>query len=264
VQGITEFLPISSSAHLILVDPAMNALGLPVPVHTAAEKLVLDVSVHVGTLVAVILYFARDVGTMIGGAVELAMGRWTPGARLALLIILGTIPVVIVGAAFKSEITDTFRNTETIAWTTLIFGVVLYLADRRGALLRRMQDLRWGHAILIGASQILALVPGVSRSGITMTAARGLGYEREDAAKFSMLLSIPTIMGAGLLAALDLRDMGNVALGHEALLAAALACVSALAAIALLMRWLERAGFTPFVVYRVVLGGALLLWLYAG
>lgn len=263
MQGITEFLPISSSAHLILVDPAMAALGLPVPVHTASEKLVLDVSVHVGTLVAVALYFARDVATMVGGAVELVRGRWTPGARLALLIVLGTIPVVVVGATFKSEITDTFRNVEAIAWTTLIFGLVLYFADRRGAM-RRMENLRWGHALVIGASQILALVPGVSRSGITMTAARGLGYEREDAARFSMLLSIPTIAGAGLLAALDLREMGDVALGREALLAAALACVSALGAIALLMRWLERASFTPFVVYRVALGLALLLWLYAG
>ncbi len=128
--------------------------------------------------------------------------------------------------------------------------------------MRDLRDLRWGDATLIGLAQIAALIPGASRSGVTMTAGRLLGFERQDAARFSMLLSIPTILGAGTLATLDLMEAGDVALTGAALLAACLSFLAALVAIALLMRWLRRADFTPFVIYRILLGGGLLVWLY--
>jgi len=263
VQGITEFLPISSSAHLLLLDPAMRALGLPVPEHTPAEKLVLDVAVHIGSLFAVIVFFFSDVRRMVAGAVELAAGRLTEGGRLALLVVLATIPVVVVGGLFKDEIAESLRTNVLIAATTLVFGLALYVADRYPTAARSFTELTWINALVIGAAQTLALIPGVSRSGITMTAARALGYDRTAAARFSLLLSIPTILGAGVVAAIDLQAMGNVGLGRDAALAAVLAFLSALAAIALMMRWLERASFTPFVVYRVLLGAVLLVWLYA-
>ena len=151
-----------------------------------------------------------------------------------------------------------------IAWTTLGFGVLLYVADKAAGQLRRLTDMRWADALLIGLMQILALVPGTSRSGITMTAGRLLGYDRREAARFSMLLAIPAIAGAGTLAGLDVYRSGNLALGLDALIAAAMAFVAAWIAIALLMRWLAVASFTPFVIYRIALGGLLLALIYTG
>ncbi len=173
---------------------------------------------------------------MIGGFFFLLSGRINPGARLALHIILATIPVVAVGFYFKvSGIEEQLRSVEIIAWTTLIFGIVLWIADKIGMTINRLEHMRWGGALFIGLAQVLALIPGTSRSGITMTAARLMGYERADAAQFSMLLSIPVILGAGLLA---------------------------LIAIAMLMSWLKRSTFTPFAIYRILLGGGLLVWIY--
>ena len=185
VQGITEFLPISSSGHLILA-PALTG--------AADQGLLVDVSVHVGTLAAVLIYFWRDVFAMIGGFFVLLSGRINPGARLALHIILATIPVVAIGFYFKvSGIEEQMRSVAVIAWTTLGFGIVLWIADKIGMTINRLEHMRWGGALFIGMAQVLALVPGTSRSGITMTAARFMGYERSDAAQFSMLLSLSLI-----------------------------------------------------------------------
>jgi undecaprenyl-diphosphatase len=254
VQGITEFLPISSSGHLILV-PQITGWD--------DQGLILDAAVHVGTLGAVILYFWRDVLAMTVGAGELATGRMTDGARLALYVVLATIPVVIAGLLFKDVIETELRSVEVIAWTTIIFGVALWLADRYCDRLRRLASLNLPHALIIGVAQAIALIPGTSRSGITMTAARLLGYERTDAARFSMLLSIPTILAAGVLIGRDLIAAGDIALGADAALAAGLSFVTALATIALLMRWLRFATFAPFAIYRLLLGVGLLVWLYA-
>jgi undecaprenyl-diphosphatase len=253
VQGITEFLPISSSGHLILVPPLTG---------WDDQGLVIDVAVHVGTLGAVMLYFWRDVLAMTLGAGRLATGRMTEGARLALYVVLATIPVVIAGLLFKDFIAADLRSEEVVAWTTIVFGVALWLADRYGGHLRKLGALTLPHALVVGLAQALALVPGTSRSGITMTAARMLGYERTDAARFSMLLSIPTIIAAGTLVTRDLIAAGDVVLGADAALAAILSFAAALIAIAALMRWLRTASFTPFVVYRLVLGVGLLVWLY--
>ncbi|MCC9620831.1 undecaprenyl-diphosphate phosphatase [Thalassospira sp. MA62] len=254
VQGITEFLPISSSGHLVLA-PALT--GSP------DQGLLVDVAVHVGTLAAVLIYFWRDVFAMLGGFVRLFTGRINAGARMVIHIVLATIPVVAVGFYFKvSGIEDQLRSVEIIAWTTLGFGILLWIADKVGMTINRLEHMRWGGALFIGLAQVLALVPGTSRSGITMTAARLMGYERADAAQFSMLMSIPVILGAGLLAGIDLQQAGNVALTQDVLLAAGLSFVTALIAIAMLMSWLKRSSFTPFAIYRILLGGALLIWIY--
>jgi undecaprenyl-diphosphatase len=170
---------------------------------------------------------------------------------------------VIAGAVLHEIGQDLVRSPAIIAWTTLGFGILLGIADRICAMTGRMEDITFGGALVFGLAQVLALVPGTSRSGITMTAGRMMGLGREAAARFSLLMSIPAILGAGTLAGLDVYQAGDVSLGLDALLAAALSCVAALAAIALMMRWLRRASFLPFVVYRVVLGIGLLVWLYA-
>lgn len=253
VQGITEFLPISSSGHLVLV-PALTGW--------VDQGLTIDVAVHVGTLFAVTLYFWRDVLGMCRGVLNLMRGRVDPYAKMAGLIILATLPVIGAGYALNQYGVDGLRSVTVIGWATLGFGIVLYLTDKFGMTLRRMEHLGVSDVIIIGLAQVMALVPGTSRSGITMSAARLLGVERSDAARFSMLLSIPTIVGAGVLKGLELYQAGNAQLTSDALLAAALAFVSALIAIFLLMAWLKRADFTPFVLYRVVLGVGLLAFAY--
>ncbi|MEQ8390629.1 MAG: undecaprenyl-diphosphate phosphatase [Thalassospira sp.] len=254
VQGITEFLPISSSGHLVLA-PALT--GSP------DQGLLVDVAVHIGTLAAVLIYFWRDVFAMLGGFVLLLTGRINAGARLALHIVLATIPVVAIGFYFKvSGIEEQLRSIEIIAWTTLGFGILLWIADKIGMTINRLEHMRWGGALFIGLAQVLALIPGTSRSGITMTAARFMGYERSDAAQFSMLMSIPVILGAGLLAGIDLHQGGNIQLNKDVLLAVGLSFVTALIAISVLMNWLKRSTFTPFAIYRVLLGIAILVWIY--
>ncbi len=263
VQGITEFLPISSSGHLILTWAAFDYYQVPVAARTGSDRLILDIAVHVGTLFAVMLYFWRDVGRLVGGFARLFTFRMTPGGRLFLLLVIGTIPVVIAGfLADRTGVIDLLRTAEVIAWASIVFGVLLYAVDLRSMTLHRLEHTSVGGILFVGLAQVLALIPGTSRSGITMTAARFLGYERSDAARLSMLLSIPTILGAGVLAGKKLHDSGNAALGIDALIAAGLAFVSALLAIAVMMAWLRRASFTPFVIYRVLLGLFILYLLY--
>ena len=228
----------------------------------ADQGLIIDVAVHVGTLGAVVIYFWRDIWGMVVGLFRVATGRRDAearlGARLALLVILATLPVIAAGYAFERYMPNGIRGVEVIGWTTLGFGIVLYIADRIGMTIRRIEHLGVSDALIIGISQVLALIPGTSRSGITMSAARILGFERADAARFSMLLSIPTILGAATLKGLDLMAAHNPALTTEAVTAAGMSFVTALISIALLMAWLRRSTFTPFVVYRILLGSILL------
>lgn len=255
VQGITEFLPISSSGHLILV-PALSGWQ--------DQGLVTDVMVHVGSLFAILAYFWRDVWQLFLGGIDMLRLKWTPRARLALFILAATIPAVIVGLALKkSGLTDAMRNMELIGWTAIIYGALLLAADRLGAQLKSMEQMTFAPAMIIGLAQALALIPGTSRSGITMTAARFMGFTRPEAARFSFLLGIPAIAGAGLLTALDASSSGE-AISNDALLAAALTFVSALAAIAFLMAIVKRFSFLPFVLYRFALGGFLLMLAYGG
>lgn len=249
VQGITEFLPISSQAHLILVPRITGWCD---------QGLLIDIAVHVGTLAAVMLYFWRECFGMARGALNLARGRVTAEGKLFLLIVLATVPVVVAGYIVKETMGTDFRNLKVIGWATLGWGVGLWLADHWGLRIRRVEHMTWGGALTIGIFQALALVPGTSRSGITMIAARMLGFERTDAARFSMLMAIPVIMAAGTLAGLDIAKAGDIRLTHEALLGAVITFFCALAAIALLLRWLKNASFTPFVIYRIILGLVLL------
>lgn len=255
VQGITEFLPISSSGHLILV-PFLSG--------ESDQGPLIDVAVHVGTLGAVMLYLWRDIGRILAGLGRVLRGRGDPGARLAFQLVIATLPLVAAGYAASRYLGDALRSVEVIAWATLGFGVLLWLVDRAGMTVRRIEHLSYGGALFIGFSQVLALIPGTSRSGITMTAARLLGFERSEAARFSMLLAIPAIVAAGSLAGYDLYKAGDARLTADAFIAGGLALVTALVAIAAMMGWLRRASFLPFVLYRIGLGGGLLVWIYFG
>ncbi len=253
IQGITEFLPVSSSGHLTLY---------PILTGENDQGQAIDVAVHVGTLFAVLIYFRQDVLRVIEGLLSLIrLDHQTKEARLAILLILSTIPVVIAGALLSlSGLNDQLRSIAVIGWMTIIWGVVLYLADRFGGQTKGAGDWSLKDAIAMGLAQIIALVPGTSRSGVTMTMARGLGYKRVDAARLSMLMSIPTIIAAGALTSLKLVSSGDVALGLDAALAAVLAFFAALAALTVMMRMLQTWTMTPFVIYRMVLG-AILLWI---
>ncbi len=249
IQGITEFLPVSSQGHEYLAE---KLLGVP------DRGLVMVIALHLGTLGAVVLYFWRDLWTILAGLGRLLRGRRDPGADLAGYLVIASLPLAIAGFALIRYGAEVLRTTPVIAWATFGFGIVLYAADRLGMTVRRIEHLRFGDALIIGLAQALALIPGTSRSGITMSAARMLGMERVEAARFSMLLSIPAILGAGCWMAVELYQAGDAALTESAVLAAAMAFIAATIAISALMAWLRRASFTPFVVYRVVLGGALL------
>ncbi|MEL7166245.1 MAG: undecaprenyl-diphosphate phosphatase [Pseudomonadota bacterium] len=255
IQGLTEFLPVSSSGHLILL-PALTG--------TPDQGLAIDVAVHVGTLLAVILYFWTDVRMAAGGALRLARGEVdSAGAFLALCLIIATIPAVVVGFAIKvTGLDEALRSAAVIGWTMVIFGLVLYWADRTGETDRTANRWSLRHAALMGLAQCLALIPGTSRSGITITAARRLGYGREGAAKLAMLMSIPIIIASGALLAVDVVGQANWGVLRDATIAAAFAFVAALLALAFMMRLLRSVSFTPYVIYRVVLGVGILIWAY--
>jgi undecaprenyl-diphosphatase len=253
VQGVTEFLPISSQAHLILV-PRMTGW--------CDQGLVIDVGVHLGTLLAVTIYFWRDCLGLGRGIGEAVLGKRTAAAQSAIHILIASIPALAAGFVLKTQLGFDFRSLAVIGWTTLGFGILLWMADRWGRREFRIEHMTCGRALFIGCAQTLALIPGTSRSGITMTAARMLGFERSEAARFSLLMAIPVILGAAALAGLDLVRSGNAQLTMAAAIAAGLSFLTALLAIAAMMRWLARASFAPFAAYRVVLGIALLTALY--
>ncbi len=257
VQGITEFLPISSSGHLVLV---------PELTEWHDQGLMMDVGVHVGTLLAVMLYFRKDVARLFHAFLQMITFRKSHDKKerhLMLALILSTIPIVIFGGlASKFDLTDVWRTVEVIGWTSIIFGILLYWLDTKCGSHRDLSELTYKNAAIIGFAQVLAIIPGTSRSGVTMTAARGLGFNRTDAARFSMLMSIPTIMAAAILQLKDLFETGNIEIGSDLILGAVLSFVAALLAIAGLLKWLERASMTPFVIYRVLLGVGLLAMVY--
>lgn len=257
IQGITEFLPISSSGHLAL---------WPLLTGRADQGVTMDVAVHLGTLVAVMAFFRRDMWRLARGAADILRGRTaTADARLTLLIAVGTVPAVLVGAALKlSGGMAALRTIEVIGWTTLTGGILLWIADRWGAVTRRGDDWTLTAAILMGLAQACALVPGTSRSGACMTMARALGYERAEAARLALLMAVPTILAAGLVETAGVIRDGTFELGAELALGAALSCLAALAALWAMMALFSRKGtMAPFAIYRLVLGGILLWITYA-
>ena len=261
VQGITEFLPISSSGHLDVVWKLFDWVGWVVPENSSSDRQVVNIAAHVGTLLAVCLYFWRDLAQIAAGLAKFLVGQMNHGARLGFYIMLASLPIIVVGYFFRDQITDLQDNIRVIAWATIGFGVLLLVADRTGMTVRRVEHLGTTGAVFIGLVQVLAFIPGTSRSGITMTAARFLGFERAEAARFSLLLSIPAIFGAGTLTGFDLYESGNAHLGFDAIATAAISFVVAFLAIVLMLRWLRTAGFLPFVCYRLLLGVALLVWI---
>jgi undecaprenyl-diphosphatase len=253
IQGITEFLPISSSAHLILF-PALTG--------EQDQGLTIDAAVHVGTLAAVMIYFRAETGMLIRGALRIVTGRFAdPDAKLTLLMALATVPVVILGAILAlTGAEEAMRSIKLIAWTTIIWAIVLWAADIYGPQIRRFGDWGLSPAVAMGLMQAISLIPGTSRSGITMTTARALGFARVDAARLSLMMSIPATMAVGAWTGVKLVRSGDVALGVEAAMAAGLSFVAALVTLVLLMRMLRNFTMTPFVIYRLALG-AILMWI---
>ena len=252
LQGITEFLPVSSSGHLILLP---NLTGMQ------DQGQIIDVAVHIGTLGAVVLYFWKDIRRAARGIPKVLRRQIDdPDATLALGLLIATIPVIIAGLIFRmTGFDDMLRSVAVVGWMTLIFGLVLYWADRTGPTNKAAAN--WGlkDAAIMGFAQVLALIPGTSRSGITITAARRLGYAREDAARLAMLMSVPTILASGVLLGAEVAFTMDSAAARDAAIAAVFAFVMALGALALMMRLLKSVSFTPYVIYRVILG-VILLW----
>jgi|SRR6056297_46863 len=251
IQGVTEFLPVSSSGHLILLP---NLTGLE------DQGQAIDVAVHVGTLFAVILYFWTDVKLALSGLPRALTGRIdTEGARLAFLLVVSSIPVVAFGILLKLTGLDAqMRSMAVIGWTMLVFGIVLYWADQAGEVTREVKDWSLRDAMVMGVWQAIALIPGTSRSGITITGARFMGYGRSDAARLSMLMSIPVIIESGALLAGETVYEANFGMMRDSAIAAGFAFVSALLALTLMMRLLRSVSFTPYVIYRIILGLILL------
>lgn len=251
IQGITEFLPISSSGHLILLP---NLTGL------ADQGQVIDVAAHIGTLAAVVLYFWSDVWIALQGTVRLMRGKVdTKGAFLALCLLVSTIPVILVGLILKmTGLSDAMRGIAVIGWTMLIFGIVLYWADQKGPIEREAESWTMKHALTMGLWQCLALIPGTSRSGITITSARMLGYKRSDAARLSMLMSIPTIIASAALLSVDV--IGTPGVLADIAIVAGMSFMAALVALILMMKLLQSVSYTPYVIYRVIFG-CILLWI---
>ena len=253
IQGLTEFLPISSSGHLILIPSVTGWQD---------QGLVIDVAVHVGTLGAVMAYLWRDIWMMLKGMCRPGNVRRNPGLKMMAQLVVATIPVVIVGGLVFNHLGDMLRSAVVVGWATIGFGVLLYIADRFTVTINRVEHMTWGRALIIGIAQVFALIPGASRAGTTITMARWLGFERTEAARFSMLMSIPAILAAGAAATLKLIEDDAQHVLADAIVAGAMAFVAAFIAIILMMSWLKTASFTPFVIYRLLLGVAILVWAY--
>ena len=252
IQGLTEFLPVSSSAHLIL--PA-QLLGWQ------DQGLAFDVAVHIGTLLAVMWYYRQPLFAMTAGTLRGVRDRHlNEDLRLVLLLAWATVPAVICGFLFRDLIAEQSRSVLVIGSTTLLFGALLWLADARGARRLPLAAVGLGIATLVGLAQALALIPGTSRSGITITAALLLGLKREDAANFSFLLSIPVILGAVVLMLGDVRLEEQIYSLGQLLVACLVAAVVAYLTITFFINLLNRLGMLPFVIYRLLLGAVLLLF----
>jgi undecaprenyl-diphosphatase len=249
VQGLTEFLPISSSAHLILV---------PVITGWPDQGLAFDVAVHFGTLSAVVAYFRQELGAMTRSWLSSLRTRNPDDeARLAWAVLLGTIPLGLAGLLFHDFIANALRSPLVIATTTILFGILLGYADKVGAQTRCEYRLGAGRVAVIALSQVLALVPGTSRSGITITAGLLVGLDRQAAARFSFLLSVPAIAMASLYELKNLLEAGEPVLWTDIIVGVVLSGVSAYLCIHYFLKLLDRIGMMPFVAYRLVLGAVL-------
>jgi undecaprenyl-diphosphatase len=269
VQGLTEFLPISSSAHLLIVGRLLGTGDDPGAAFTAITQL--------GTETAVVIYFWRDISRIVSTWFRSIIGRVPrsdPDAKLGWFIILGSVPIVVLGLIFQDAIESTLRSLWIVAGTLIVFGILLGVADYVGAKKRRLDQLTVPHATVFGFAQALALIPGVSRSGGTITAGLFMGYERAAAARYSFLLAIPAVFGSGLYQVYkSVKETCTVATATctpevfgplETLVATIIAFVVGLVVIAFFMSYISKRSFLPFVVYRIALGVLLIVLLGTG
>jgi len=242
VQGVTEFLPISSAAHLVLITKYYAF---------ANQNLLIDICLHLGSLLAIVLYFWKDLFNLIRNKSFLTK------------ILIGTIPIIVVGyILFQTGIMDQIRSLEIIAWTSLIFGVLLYISDK--SKINKKIDLNFNNksAIFIGLFQVLALIPGVSRSGITITAARMLGFDRFDSAKISFFLAMPALGAASLLGIYNIYKVGSAELNFLTIIAVIFSFIFSYITIALFLNFIKKFSLNVFIIYRLILSLFLLYIVY--
>lgn len=253
IQGLTEFLPISSSAHLIL---------LPILLGWQDQGMMMDIAVHVGTLLAVMIYFKKDIGLLIWGLIRVIQKKPSKRySKLALNLIYASIPIALIGYLAHDFVSTALRSPIVIAFATIVFGVLLGIADKFSSKRKTLTNMSTKSSLVIGCFQVLALIPGTSRSGITLTAGLGLGFTRKVAAKFSFLLAIPTILMAGGYESLKVLQAPSTFSFLAFTIAISCSFISAYACIALFMRFINRVGVWPFVWYRILLGLAL-IWFF--
>ena len=259
VQGITEFLPVSSSGHLVLVPSITNR---------SDHGVSIDVAAHIGTLIAVMIYVRSDLIKMTLALRNTALKSLRPNANILIdapslmmikMLIIATIPVIIAGFLVSLFEPDMLRLVQTVAISNIIFAIFLWHSDKTSPSEHTLSEMGLKQALFIGLAQMLALIPGTSRSGVTMTMARYLGFERLSAARFSLLLSIPVIIAAGCLQVVTLIRQEDIVVGAAAIYVAVFSCIIALGAIHGMMKWLGRANFNLFVYYRFALGLVLLI-----
>ncbi|QIG43189.1 undecaprenyl-diphosphate phosphatase [Nocardioides anomalus] len=258
IQGLTEFLPISSSAHL-RIYPELFGWGDPGAAFTAV--------IQIGTELAVLLYFRHDIWRIVSTWVRSLFKPEYRGhldARMGWYIILGTLPIVVLGVLLQDTIESHFRSLWLIGTTLIVLGVVLGVADRVGPTDRTIKQLTLRHAVLMGLAQALALIPGVSRSGATLSMGRFLGYDREAATRYAFLLAIPAVIGAGVFELKDVPGGDNPYGWGPTIVATVVSFVVGYAAIAWLLRYVTTRSYTPFVVYRIALGALTLILVGAG
>ena len=250
VQGITEFLPISSSGHLVLISKISN---------WDDQGLFTDIAVHAGTLIAVLVYLRRKIIKILYNFFQQKLFN----EIIIYKIILATIPAVIVGFVVFNFFDDYLRNLKVVAWASIIFGVLLYFADQKSTSKTIWDEINFKDALIVGLLQILAFIPGASRAGVTITGARFLGFDRTNAAIFSMLLSIPIILASLTLSIFDaISDPINNTYVLQSFFAAIVACITALLSIHFMMKLIQKTNFNLFIIYRIILG-CILLFFYA-
>lgn len=248
IQGLADVLPLSAAGHLALI-PSLAA--------SAEGRAAVTVAADLGIVAALMLYFWRDLFAMGRSLVKLAKGRMDPGARLLLQVLIGSIPALALSWGF-AELGGGVAGRTAAAAALVVFGLFLLAADRLGVTVRRVEHLGWVGAAVIGVLQAAAAIPGVSRTGITITAARLMGFERREAARFSLLLGIPMLAGHAGLTLWQLSRQAPLILSPDLALAAGLSFAAAMIAVASMMAWLDRHTFTPFAVWRIVVGLAVL------
>ncbi|KAM9862537.1 undecaprenyl-diphosphate phosphatase [Leucobacter sp. BZR 635] len=260
VQGLTEFLPVSSSAHLRVTSELLG-IGDAGAAFTAITQI--------GTEAAVIVFFWRDIVRIIGRWFQSLSGKTVPrndpDAKMGWWIILGTIPIVVLGLLFQDAIETTLRSLWFTAISLIVFGLLLGVADRLGTKVRPIEKLTWKHGLIYGLAQAASLIPGVSRSGGTITAGLFMGYKREAAARYSFLLAIPAVLGSGFYQVFKvIKSPANQAPWSMTIIATVVAFAIALVVIGFFMRYISKRSFMPFVIYRVLIGGVIIVLLLTG